>query len=77
MRHTCASLLLEAGEELKNVQELLGHATLSTTADIYGHIRNKTKQKALDKLNGMINVDLTEQPIKHPRRTTVNHSKLQ
>jgi hypothetical protein len=41
---------------------------LATTADIYGHIRNKTKQKALDKLGGIIKVDLSETPVKRPRR---------
>jgi integrase len=73
MRHTCASLLLEAGEELKNVQEILGHSNIATTADIYSHVRNKTKKKALDKLNGIINVDLTEQPAikrRHPRKAS-------
>jgi integrase len=68
MRHTCASLLLEAGEELKNVQELLGHSKMSTTGDIYAHVLEKTKKKALDKLNGMINVDLSEIPVRHPRK---------
>ncbi len=70
MRHTCASLLLEAGEELKNVQELLGHSTIAVTADIYSHVLDKTKKKALDKLGGMIKVDFTKQPIKHPRKVS-------
>lgn len=68
MRHACASLLLEAGEELKNVQEILGHSKMAVTADIYAHVLNKTKKKALDKLNGIIHVDLTEQPVKRSRR---------
>jgi integrase len=63
MRHTCASLLLEAGEELKNVQEILGHSKIGMTADIYSHVLEKTKKKALDKLNGILHVDLTEQPV--------------
>jgi integrase len=64
MRHTCASLLLEAGEELKNVQELLGHSRIAVTADIYAHVLEKSKKKALNRLNGLIKVDLTEQPVK-------------
>jgi 5S rRNA maturation endonuclease (ribonuclease M5) len=71
MRHTCASLLLEAGEELKNVQEILGHSNIATTADIYSHIRNKTKKKALDKLNRLIKVDVSEQPAIRRRRKAV------
>lgn len=68
MRHTCASLLLEAGEELKNVQEILGHSKISVTADIYAHVLEKTKKKALDKMEKMIKVDLTEQPAIKRRR---------
>jgi integrase len=70
MRHTCASLLLEAGEELKNVQEILGHSKISTTADIYAHVLEKTKRKSLDKLSGIINVDLTAQPTTKLRART-------
>lgn len=68
MRHTCASLLLEAGEELKNVQEILGHSKIAVTADIYAHVLEKTKKKALDKLNGIIKVDLTDVPVKRHRK---------
>lgn len=38
LRHTCATLLLEAGENPKVVQELLGHASIATTLDLYGHV---------------------------------------
>ena len=38
LRHSCASLLLAAGVPLKLIQRWLGHATLSTTADIYAHL---------------------------------------
>ncbi len=68
MRHTCATLLLESGEDLKNVQEILGHSKLATTADIYTHVNDKTKKKALDKLTGMVKVDLSETPARRPRK---------
>jgi integrase len=73
MRHTCASLLLEAGEELKNVQEILGHSKISITADIYTHVLDKTKKKALDKLNDLIKVDVdTELPAaRRPRKRKI------
>lgn len=60
MRHTCASLLLEAGEELKVVQEILGHSRIATTADIYSHLTEKTMEKSLDKMSEMIKIDLPE-----------------
>ncbi|HHW61273.1 MAG TPA: site-specific integrase [Syntrophomonadaceae bacterium] len=57
LRHTFVSLLAEAGEDMKTIQELLGHAKLSTTADIYTHIFEKTKRKAVNNLEGVLKVD--------------------
>ena len=36
-RHTCATLLLGQGVHLKLVADLLGHASIKTTANIYSH----------------------------------------
>lgn len=54
LRHSCASLLLNAGCELYEIKELLGHAQLATTADIYGHLDFKAKQKMATKINGIL-----------------------
>jgi integrase len=38
LRHTCATILLKAGQHPKFVQELLGHANISITLDTYSHV---------------------------------------
>ena len=45
-RHTYASLGLAAGVSMRTMQELLGHASMSTTADIYTHVTDALKQEA-------------------------------
>jgi hypothetical protein len=37
IRHTYASRLIASGENLKYVQEQLGHASITSTCDTYGH----------------------------------------
>ena len=43
LRHTCASLLIQKRTPLIEVQQWLGHSTLSTTADLYAHLEYETK----------------------------------
>jgi integrase len=38
LRHTCATLLLRQGVNLKFFQELLGHADIALTLDVYSHV---------------------------------------
>jgi integrase len=38
LRHTCASLAISAGANVKVIQRLLGHATAAMTLDTYGHL---------------------------------------
>lgn len=48
LRHTHASLMLKQGVHPKIVQERLGHATISTTLDLYSHVMPGLQQKAAD-----------------------------
>lgn len=57
LRHTFASLLLEAGESPKVIQELLGHSTITTTMDIYAHITKKGKENAVQNLEKIIQME--------------------
>ncbi len=45
-RHTYSSLLSEYGSDVKVVQELMRHAKISTTMEVYTHARMETKREA-------------------------------
>ncbi|RGX53598.1 hypothetical protein DWV16_16680 [Anaerotruncus sp. AF02-27] len=51
VRHGYASILHEAGVDPKDAQEMLGHANISTTLDIYTHITEKKRSETAEKLN--------------------------
>ena len=53
-RHTHATLLSDLGESLKTAQAQLGHARLSTTAEIYTHIVPASQRAAVEKLERAI-----------------------
>lgn len=53
LRHTVATLLLQSGENLKVVQDMLGHADAETTMNTYAHVLEEMKQSAADKLESI------------------------
>lgn len=50
LRHTAATQLLESGVDIRFVQKLLGHASISTT-EIYTHVSDQSLQKAIRAAN--------------------------
>ena len=54
LRHSCASLLLNSGCTLKDVQEYMGHADIQMTANIYGHLDMQRKQLLTEKMTASL-----------------------
>ena len=53
LRHSTASILVDKGWDINDIKEWLGHADISTTANIYAHMSHKKKvslAKDLDKI---------------------------
>ena len=53
LRHTCATLLLLAGENPKVVSERLGHASITLTLDTYSHVLPDMQEASAEKLEAM------------------------
>ncbi len=51
LRHTAASLLLSQNVHPKVVQEMLGHATIAITLDLYSHVVPDLQNEAVEAMN--------------------------
>ncbi len=54
LRHAYATLMIEDGEELAVVSRTLGHADLSTTADIYAHLTPTTLERSAARMDSIL-----------------------
>lgn len=51
LRHSAAAVMLVNGVPLKVVSEVLGHASIGITGDIYGHVSPDVSREALARLS--------------------------
>ncbi|WP_413926647.1 tyrosine-type recombinase/integrase [Clostridioides sp. ES-S-0190-01] len=54
LRHTHATMLLENGANIKDIQHRLGHAKIATTMDTYSHVTNKMRNQTVDIFEGIV-----------------------
>ncbi len=53
LRHSAATLLLSQGVHMKAVQEILGHASFSTTANVYAHVLPAMQREAAARMDAV------------------------
>lgn len=56
LRHSYATFLLLKNTDIKTIQELLGHSSISTTLDVYSHTSAASKKSAASKLNYLFEI---------------------
>lgn len=56
LRHSYAVAAIHSGDDIKTVQENLGHATASFTLDVYGHVTKQMRQASSNHMEEYFNI---------------------
>ena len=54
LRHSYAVASIKSGDDIKTVQENLGHATAAFTLDVYGHVTEQMKKESAARMEQFI-----------------------
>ena len=54
LRHSYAVAALQSGDDIKTLQENLGHHTAAFTLNVYGHVSEKMKQESARRMDAYI-----------------------
>ena len=54
LRHTFATLSIEAGNDIKTISTSLGHATTAFTMDVYGHVSDKMQRESAQRMQAYL-----------------------
>ena len=53
LRHSAASLMLAQGIPLRSIQDILGHSSISLTANLYAHVGEQLRREAADAMDAI------------------------
>lgn len=67
LRHTYAALQIALGENFKFIQQQMGHASITTTMDLYGHLLPEASAGAGERLDALV---FSREIVPFPARTT-------
>lgn len=65
LRHTCASLAIRSGANIKVVQRMLGHKTAAMTLDLYGHLYRDDLNDVAERLGKAL--EETAESLRNPK----------
>ncbi|MEK5132966.1 site-specific integrase [Bacillus sp. FSL W8-0645] len=54
LRHSHVALLIHQGEDYTTIKERLGHASIKTTIDVYGHLFPNKQRETADRLDDLL-----------------------
>jgi len=54
LRHTYAVISIQSGDDIKTLQENLGHASAAFTLDVYGHVSDRMKRESANRMESFI-----------------------
>jgi integrase len=68
LRHTCAALLIAQGAHPKAIQSHLGHQSITTTLDRYGHLFEDEHEKLAERIDAAYAELVNPEPARSDRR---------
>ncbi len=73
LRHSYASLLIQNGASLAYIKEQMGHSSIQTTVDVYGHLVPGANRHEVDKIDEILaeNAPYTHPPKKEELQETL------
>ena len=62
LRHSCATMALMSGANMKTISEQLGHTSILMTADRYGHVLEESRRDVAARLESFIGPETKTEP---------------